>query len=121
MTASLDDLETHAAHDVPGLTIAEAVEAVRPALLTCGGYQRLILIVGSKAEQDLLEPEVRKVHPGSLTTAIIESATPMLIHEAQQIAIDDVSKRLADLAGGDDQISRRLASRSDIDWYVGGP
>ncbi len=122
VTASITEIESCGAGEASVLTVEEAVAAVKPALLSCGGFQRLILIVGSKAEQDLWEPEVRKFHQGSLTTTIIESASPMLIHEAQQIAIDDLSKRLTTLAGGDQQISKRLVSRSDIDWSMGaGP
>jgi hypothetical protein len=121
VTASLTDLASDyhtAANEAPVLTIEEAVAAVRPALLACGGYQRLILIVGSKAEQEVLEPQVQQYHQGKLTTVIIDSAAPMLVHEAERIVIDDVVDRLTALSGGDDQISRRLLSRCDVDWMI---
>ena len=98
------------------MTIEEAVEAVRPKLLDCGGYQRLILVVGSKAEQEVLEPQVQQYHQGSLTTVIVESSQPMLIHEAQRIDINDVMSRLTALSGGESEISRRLIARSDVEW-----
>lgn len=116
LTEVRDAMDAARQDELPVLTIEEAVRAVRPALLDCGGYQRLMLIVGSKAEQEVFEPQVQQFHQGSLTTVVIDSARPMLIHEAQRILIDDVAKRMTTLAGGGEEISRRLVSRSDIDW-----
>ncbi len=45
------------------LPVDEAVDAVRPPLLNCGGRQRMILVVGTEAEQKQLEPKVREMHP----------------------------------------------------------
>ncbi len=84
LAAVTADIGSAKSAEAPVLTIEDAVNAVRPALLCCGGYQRLMLVVGSKAEQDVLEPQVQQYHQGSLTTVIIESAPPMLIHERSE-------------------------------------
>ncbi len=100
----------------PQSTIESALAAVRPHLLACGGRQRLILVVGTDAERTQLESELRGVHNGSLTVAVIPGMTPMLIHEAQQIKIDDVITRLSMMAAGSHQITQRLHTRNDIEW-----
>jgi hypothetical protein len=93
-----------------------ALAKARPAMLACGGRQRLILLVGSEAERVKLEHEVRNVHTGGLTVAVIPGTTPMLIHEAQQIKMDNVIDRLSMMAAGSHQVTQRLHSRSDIEW-----
>src|SRR6056297_1368368 len=97
-------------------TIESALRAVRPSLLDCGGRQRLLLLVGNEAERRQLEQKTRDAHGGALTVVLIPGITPMLIHEAQQIRLDDVIGRLNMVAGGDRSVSSRLHCRADIDW-----
>ncbi|MEM9643552.1 MAG: protein kinase [Planctomycetota bacterium] len=100
-------------------TIESALEAVRPALLDCGGRQRLLLLVGSEGEREQLEAKMRAAHGGELSVLMVPGITPMLVHEAQQIRIDDVMNRLSVIAAGDRQVSGRLHSRADVDWNAG--
>ncbi len=100
----------------PLSSIEMSLAKAYPAMLACGGRQRLILIVGSDPERLKLEREVREVHSGALTVAVIPGTTPMLIHEAQQIKMDDVINRISMMAAGSHQVTQRLHSRSDIDW-----
>lgn len=97
-------------------SVSSALAMASPALLKCGGRQRLLLLVGNDSERESLEAKVAGVHKGSLTTVVIPGITPILIHEAQQIPIDDVLNRLAMLSGGDTQVSKRLHTRTDIAW-----
>lgn len=95
-------------------SIEEAVAAVKPALLSFGGLQRLILIVGSEVERSHLEPQVRAVHSGALTVAVIPGSDPKLIHEAQGIELKNILSRLTILNGSNEQVTGRLASRVDV-------
>jgi len=96
--------------------IAEAIRSVRPALLGCGGSQRMLLIVGSEAERLGLEPKIRVVHNGPLTSTVLPGAAAMLLCEAQQIRLTDVHSRLVSIAGNSECVMGRLAARNDIDW-----
>jgi len=96
--------------------IAAAICAVRPVLLACGGYQRLLLIVGSEPERERLETRIREVHKGPLTTTVIPGSAAMLVCEAQQIRLADVQSRITTVAANDADVMGRLASRNDIDW-----
>jgi eukaryotic-like serine/threonine-protein kinase len=96
------------------LSIPDAITAVKPALLALGGLQRLLLVVGSEVERSQLEPEVRAVHAGALTVAVISGSDPKLIHEGQGIELKNILSRLAVLNGGNEQITCRLASRVDV-------
>ncbi len=96
------------------LSIEDAVAAVKPALLSLGGLQRLILIVGSEVERGQLEPQVRAVHAGALTVAVVPGADPKLVHEAQGIELENVLSRLTILNGSNEQVTGRLASRVDV-------
>jgi len=96
--------------------IAEAIRSVRPAMLACGGCQRLLLIVGSEPERIGLEPKIREIHNGPLTTTVVPGAAAMLVCEAQQIRLSDVQARMVAIAGSSEEIMARLASRNDIDW-----
>jgi hypothetical protein len=98
------------------LTIEEALIVVKPSLLTFGGLQRLILIVGSEQERTQLEPQVRDVHEGSLTVAVVPGASPRLIHELQQVDLTSILSRLTVLNGSNAQVTSRLSSRRDISW-----
>lgn len=100
----------------PSLAIPDAVAAARPALLRCGGKQRLFLVCGTESDLVQLEPEVQESHKGSLTTFVTRSASTMLIHEAQQISLDSVLDLLGSLSGDDGRISGRLVSRTDVDF-----
>ncbi|OYP32947.1 protein kinase domain-containing protein [Rhodopirellula sp. MGV] len=115
--SGLSDTQAWNAGQVPTvLTIEEAVEAVRPALLECGGKQRLYLICRSQAELDRYRAQL----PDGIRSAIcgIVSAVdaPVLIHEGQQIDLRCVLGWLDSLTGDDGKISQRLATRCDIDW-----
>ncbi len=96
--------------------IAAAIRAVKPSLLTCGGCQRMLLIAGSEQERERIEPKIRAVHNGPLTTAVINGAAAMLVCEAQQIKVADVCSRIVTVAGDQQDILGRLVARSDIDW-----
>jgi serine/threonine protein kinase len=118
-TASADsktEPEPQAASNDHPLSIEEALVAVKPSLLACGGLQRLLLVVGTEMERNQLEPAIRRINQGSLTVAMVPGATPKLIHEAQQIGLTDILSRLAILNGGNAQLTSRLASRTDIAW-----
>jgi hypothetical protein len=97
-------------------TIESALQVASPPLLHCGGRQRLLLLVGSESERERLEPKVSSVHTGSLTTVVIPGVTPILVHEAQQIPIDHVLEQLDLVSGGNTQVSKRLHTRSDVEW-----
>ncbi|WDQ17513.1 serine/threonine protein kinase [Rhodopirellula sp. P2] len=97
-------------------TIESALQVASPPLLHCGGRQRLLLLVGSESERERLEPKVSAAHTGSLTTVVIPGVTPILVHEAQQIPIDNVLEQLDLVSGGNTQVSKRLHARTDVDW-----
>lgn len=97
-------------------TIESALNVARPRMLQCGGRQRLLLLVASQSERERLEPKVVSAHEGSLTTVVIPGITPMLIHEAQQIPVDEVLARFELFAGGNTQVSKRLHARTDVPW-----
>jgi len=97
-------------------TIEAALKVAVPGLLQCGGRQRLLLLVGSDSEKERLEAKVAAAHQGSLTTVVIPGMTPVLIHEAQQIPVDEVLRRYETLTGGNTQVSKRLHARTDIHW-----
>ncbi|WP_044255172.1 protein kinase domain-containing protein [Rhodopirellula sp. SWK7] len=97
-------------------TIESALKVAIPGLLQCGGRQRLLLLVGSDGERERLEPKVAAAHQGSLTTVVIPGITPALVHEAQQIPVDEVIRRFETLTGGNTQVSKRLHARTDIQW-----
>ncbi len=99
-------------------TIAEAIRAVRPALLQCGGCQRMLLIAGSHQELQRLEPKIREALSGPLTTTVISGAAAMLVCEAQQIKLSDVHSRIVTITGNQQDLMGRLAARNDIDWKV---
>lgn len=101
---------------VESLTVDQAVVAVKPSLLEFGGQQRLILIVGSEREREQFESQVREAHDGSVTVAVVPGSSPKLIHEARRIELSNVLTRLSMLNGGNDQVTGRLSSRSDITW-----
>ncbi|WP_164103415.1 serine/threonine-protein kinase [Candidatus Laterigemmans baculatus] len=96
--------------------ILQAVHAARPTLLECGGQQRLLLLVGSEAERTALQNRVADAHGGTLSVAVIPGIRPLLVHEAQRIPLSRVLNRLVTTLGGDERISARLQSRSDIRW-----
>jgi hypothetical protein len=101
--------------DAP-VSIEEAIDLARPELLSLGGMQRLILVVSNEIERGRMESELRAIYDGPVTVAVIPGANPKLIHEAQQIELKNVLSRLSVLTGGNEQVTARLASRSDVDW-----
>ncbi len=96
------------------VSVDDAVDAVKPPLLALGGLQRLILIVSNEVERSQLEPELRAIHAGSLTVAVIPGSDPKLVHEAQQIEMKNIMSRLTSLNGGNAQVTTRLAGRVDV-------
>ena len=101
--------------DVKLLPVGEAIEAVKPPLLGCGGMQRLILVVGTETERLRFEPEVRQLHPSGLTVALIPESAPRLIHEAQLIELTHVLDRMKKL-NGNSPVTSRLLTRTDVRW-----
>ncbi|WP_182866216.1 protein kinase domain-containing protein [Rhodopirellula sp. JC639] len=101
---------------VPSLTAESAFEAVRPPLLECGGKQRVYLVCRDKTEQRTLLSQLPKDEMSSLTTIHAKASMPMLVHEAQDIELDNVLSWLDALTGDDGRISDRLITRCDIDW-----
>ncbi len=100
-------------------TIEAALRVAVPGLLQCGGRQRLLLLVGNENERERLEPKVAAAHHGSLTTVIVPGITPVLIHEAQQIPVDEIISRFDAFTGGNTQVSKRLHARTDVQWNQG--
>ncbi|TWU48713.1 Tubulin-like protein [Rubripirellula tenax] len=96
------------------MSVDDGIALVKPALLSIGGLQRLILVVGSEGERSQLETEVRAIHPGALTVAVVPNAEPKLIHEAQKIELKNILSRLTVLNGSNEQVTTRLASRVDV-------
>jgi eukaryotic-like serine/threonine-protein kinase len=96
--------------------IAAALRAVRPVLLDCGGSQRMLLVVSSEEERAELEPKVKAVHKGPLTSVVIGGADTALICEAQGINLNDLRARIMVATGGREDVLSRLHSRCDIDW-----
>ncbi len=101
------------------LPVEQAITAVRPALLACGGQQRLLLVVGTEIERDQLEPKVRELQSGALTVALIPGATPKLIHEAQKIEVKQILAMLGKLNGENARVTSRLVTRTDVRWDAG--
>lgn len=97
--------------------IAAALRAARPGLLRCGGRQRVLLLVGSDADRQRLQPQVEAVQQGPLTTAVVPGAPPMIVHEAQQIPLRDIVGRLATRLGGQAELTGRLHARADVSWH----
>ncbi|HBJ35409.1 MAG TPA: protein kinase [Planctomycetaceae bacterium] len=94
----------------------EAVKAVRPQLLDCGGSQRMLLLIGNEAECKRWEPVVREAHTGSLTTILVAGIAPTLVCEAQKIKLSDVRSRVISTLGGREDVLGRLHSRCDVVW-----
>jgi len=96
--------------------VAQAMNAVRPLLLDCGGSQRMVLLVGSEAEKKSWEPVVRAAHKGPLTTVLVKATATTLICEAQKIKLNDVRSRILAGIGGREDVLTKLHSRCDITW-----
>lgn len=105
-----------AAGDELTACIRQALLAVQPPLLQCGGSQRLMLLVGSQQQRQRLEGVVRQEHRGPLTTITLAGIEPMLVCEAQEVSISDVIARIASIHGSRKEILGKLQSRCDIDW-----
>lgn len=97
-------------------SVADALRAVRPMLLVCGGRQRLVLLVGSDSEKDKLAAEVAENHGQAISVVVIPGISPTLIHEAQGVPLTDILNRLQISLGGDSRVLGRLHARSDIRW-----
>ncbi|MEM6470162.1 MAG: tubulin-like doman-containing protein [Planctomycetota bacterium] len=102
--------------DTPALTLDAAVEAVRPPLLECGGWQRLFLLCGTAVEKESLLAEWPKEETQPVNALVGRGAIPTLIHEAEGIELSRVLDWLDSLTGDDGKISARLASRCDVEW-----
>ncbi|TWT92775.1 protein kinase domain-containing protein [Stieleria varia] len=114
-THSLSENRETTSAPVP-LNMSDALVAVRPPLLQCGGKQRLFLVCSSDNECEKFESEIRQSHEGTLTTFVARSAASMLIHEAQQIPLDRVIRLLGSVTGDDGRISGRLHARTDVQF-----
>lgn len=99
------------------LPVKEAIEAVCPPLLNCGGQQRLILVVGTELERQRFEVQVRESRAEGLSVAMIPESTPKLIHEAQKIEVKNVLSLLSKL-NGNAQVTSRLVTRTDVEWQT---
>lgn len=97
-------------------SVADALAAIRPMLLVCGGRQRLVLLVGSDAEKDKLAGEVAESHGHAISVVVIPGVSPTVVHEAQGVPVTDVLSRLQISLGGQSRALGRLHSRSDIRW-----
>ncbi len=103
------------------LDMEEAIAAARPTLLTCGGKQRLILIVGTEDERQQFEPQVRDIHNHGLTVSVIPGSAPKLIHEIQGIETKNVIQLLSRLNAASAQVTTRLVTRTDVSWQTANP
>lgn len=99
-------------------SIADAMRAIRPMLLVCGGRQRLVLLVGTETEKENLAAEVAKNHGQAISVVVIPGIPPTLVHEAQGVPLADILSRLQISLGGDSRVLGRLHSRSDIRWNI---
>ena len=95
---------------------ADALRAIRPTLLVCGGRQRIVLLVGTEKERQMLADEVAQGHGHAVSVVVIPGVAPTLIHEAQGIPVSDIIGRLQSSLGGDSRVLGRLHARSDIRW-----
>lgn len=99
------------------LSTEESLEISRPPLLDCGGQRRLVLVAPNTEELAMYESELKEFHDGEFTSVVVKGSQAFLVQESQQIAIDDVLARLSALNGGNDKVTDRLLSRTDIQWY----
>ncbi len=98
------------------MSVESALDVVRPALLECGGKQRLILVCRDRREKDELLLRLPEPHRDQVTSVLTRSPVAMLIHEAGGIDPEALLAWLDSLTGDDGQISARLATRCDLDW-----
>lgn len=96
--------------------VSAFMAAARPALLDYGGRQRLILITGCEEERKRLAPIVQQVYGHPMTALVVPNSATMLLHEAQEIPLSSIQKRMEDTLGGHRKLVSRLLSRVDIDW-----
>jgi hypothetical protein len=121
IAAKIDASDPTSTIDPSENDVANSMQSARPVLLNCGGQQRVILVASDQNELNAHRQEISKWHDGALTCVIIDNAPSMLIHEAQQISIDDIISRLKTLTGGKSQVSDRLLTRCDIEWTNSNP
>ncbi|WP_153558297.1 protein kinase domain-containing protein [Roseimaritima sediminicola] len=117
--AAEPDASPHASESVSAQKdepLAAALQTARPALLDLGGKQRLLLVVGSQEQQRELKPRLERISGGPVTSVVLPGTQPALIHEAQDIPLPDMLKRLGASLGGNQKIAARLQSRVDVDW-----
>jgi hypothetical protein len=95
-------------------SIEQALQVIRPRLLAAGGRQRLVLLVGNDNERKALAEQIAEAHGGTISVVVLPGATPMLIHEAQQIPLSSIMGRLQTSIGSDEKVLNRLQARSDV-------
>lgn len=100
------------------LSLAESVAAARPALLDVGGAQRLILFASSESESKSLMAKL-KAHcqESNISIVIDKDASSVMIHEAQQVDIDQVIQQYR-IVSGDTNLSKKLMTRADVEWNL---
>ena len=77
----------------------------------------MVLVAPNTEELAMYESELKEIHDGEFTSVVVKGSQAFLVQESQQIAIDDVLARLSALNGGNDKVTDRLLSRTDIQWY----
>ncbi|WP_436715125.1 tubulin-like doman-containing protein [Roseiconus lacunae] len=116
-TSGMDKTQTWTGSSVPNvMSVEAAIDVVRPTLMECGGKQRMYLICRDEHEKNELLSQMPESSREHVSTFVGGTDAPLLIHEGQQISLASILGWLDSLTGDDGKISRRLASRSDLDW-----
>jgi hypothetical protein len=97
-------------------SIGDALKSIRPMLLSCGGRQRLVLLVGSEGEKDAFAEQISAVQGHAVSVVVVPGVSPTLVHEAQGVPVSELLSRLQVSLGGEARILGRLQTRSDIAW-----
>ncbi|XZE55273.1 protein kinase domain-containing protein [Planctomycetaceae bacterium SH139] len=92
------------------------LEAIRPAMLACGGRQRLVLIVGDEEERQRYLQPLSQALGRPLSVVLLPGVAPVLVHEAQRIPVASLLQRYQMYLGSDPKIVGKLKTRCDISW-----
>ena len=110
-SASAGDLSPHQVD-----RLREAIAEIRPALLACGGRQRLVLVVGSDSQRQQLQSTLNAALENPISIVVVPGVEPVIVHEAQAIPLTQVLGRYQLALGSDPKVVGKLKSRSDIAW-----